>query len=189
MYLIAGLGNPGEKYEGTRHNVGFAVIDELEAKHHIPVQSKEHKALVGRGIIGGEKVLLVKPQTFMNLSGDAIAEIAAYYKIPVEEVLVIFDDISLPVGQLRLRQKGSAGGHNGIKSIIARLGSENFPRINVGVGDKPAQMDLADHVLGHFHGEEKSAIADGILGASKAVEVFLTDGMSEAMNRYNKKKA
>ena len=189
MYLIAGLGNPGEKYEGTRHNVGFAVIDELEAKHHIPVQSKEHKALVGRGIIGGEKVLLVKPQTFMNLSGDAIAEIAAYYKSPAEEVLVIFDDISLPVGQLRLRQKGSAGGHNGIKSIIARLGSENFPRIKVGVGDKPAQMDLADHVLGHVHGEEKSAIADGILGASKAVEVFLTDGMSEAMNRYNKKKA
>lgn len=188
MYLIVGLGNPGDKYEGTRHNAGFSVIDELEDRFRIEVRTREHRALTGKGVIGGQKVILAKPQTYMNASGDSVAELAAYYKLPPEQILVIFDDISLDVGQLRIRSKGSAGGHNGIKSIIARLGSEGFPRIKVGVGDKPQQTDLADHVLGHFRGEDRDRILDGIRDAGTAVEVFLSEGIAEAMNRFNAKK-
>ena len=188
MYLIAGLGNPGTKYEGTRHNAGFSVMEELEDRFHIPIQTREHRALTGKGVSGKEKVILAKPQTYMNASGDSIAELAAYYRIAPEQVLVIFDDISLDVGQLRIRAKGSAGGHNGIKSIIARLGTEAFPRIKVGVGAKPEQMDLADHVLGHFRGEDRDRILDGIKDAADAVEVILSEGIAEAMNRFNSKK-
>lgn len=185
MFLIAGLGNPERKYDGSRHNVGFAVMDELEARFRIPIQGREHKGLTGKGIIGGEKVILVKPQTYMNASGDCVGELASYYKIPPEQVLVIYDDINLDVGQLRIRMKGSAGGHNGMKSIIARLGSENFPRIRVGVGAKPAQMDLVDHVLGHFQGQDKIWIQDGVMDAAAAVELLLSQGIAAAMNRFN----
>ncbi len=185
MKIIAGLGNPGKQYEGTRHNAGFEVIDELADRCRISVTSREHRALVGKGFIGGEKVILVKPQTFMNLSGEAIGEIASYYQVPAEDVLVICDDINLPVGSLRIRRKGSAGGHNGLKNIIARLGSEDFPRIRVGVGEKDDRMDLVDHVLGHFAGADRMAMAEAYQTAAKAAELVVTDGIGEAMNRYN----
>ena len=151
MFIIAGLGNPSAQYEGTRHNVGFDVIDRLSEKYNISVDSKKHRALIGKGIIDGQKVILVKPQTFMNLSGESIRSIIDYYKVdPEQELLVIYDDISLDVGQLRIREKGSAGGHNGIKNIIDQLGTQVFPRIKIGVGEKPKGYDLADYVLGHF---------------------------------------
>ena len=185
MFIIAGLGNPEQKYNGTRHNVGFAVLDELAEKNHIPLQIREHKGLVGKGVMEGEKVLLVKPLTYMNASGDCIAELASYYKTEPEQILVIYDDINLDVGQLRIRSKGSAGGHNGIKSILARLGSEHFPRIRVGVGAKPEQMDLVDHVLGRFQGQEKIWIEDGIRDAALAAELILREGIPAAMNRFN----
>ena len=149
MYIIAGLGNPGGKYDNTRHNIGFMVIDAAAEKYHIAVTEKKHKALIGKGIIGGEKVILVKPQTFMNLSGESIREVIDYYKIEEKtELIVISDDISLDVGTLRIRKKGSAGGHNGLKNIILHLGHDEFRRIKIGVGEKPAEYDLVDYVLG-----------------------------------------
>ena len=151
MYVIVGLGNPDKKYEHTRHNIGFDVIDALADKYNISVTDKKHKALCGSGVIEGMKVLLVKPQTYMNLSGESVAEVMNFYKLdPDEEMIVIFDDISLEPGRIRIRKKGSAGGHNGIKSIIAMTGTQGFSRIKVGVGEKPQGWDLADHVLGRF---------------------------------------
>ena len=157
MFIIAGLGNPTKQYEGTRHNVGFEVIDRISEKYNIDVDAKKHRALIGKGIIQGQKVILAKPQTYMNLSGESVRSLLDYYKVDEEhELIVIYDDISLDVGQLRIRAKGSAGGHNGMKNIIAHLGSQVFPRIKVGVGEKPAKYDLADYVLGHFSkGEAK----------------------------------
>ena len=157
MIIIAGLGNPTKEYEGTRHNVGFQVIDKIAEKYNIAVDAKKGRAYVGKGIIEGQKVLLVKPQTYMNLSGESIRELVDYFKVdPKEELLVIYDDISLNPGQIRIRKKGSAGGHNGIKNIIAMTGTQNFMRIKVGVGEKPKGWDLADYVLGHFSKELKS---------------------------------
>ena len=157
MYVIAGLGNPDKKYQNTRHNIGFDVIDALAEKYNISMNEKKHKAICGKGMIAGEKVLLVKPQTYMNLSGESIAEVMAFYKLdPAEDLIVIFDDISLSPGNIRIRAKGSAGGHNVIKSIIAETGSSDFARIKVGVGEKPEGWDLADHVLGHFSKEERA---------------------------------
>ena len=150
MYLIAGLGNPGKQYENTRHNAGFMALDALADQLGTSIEEKKHKALCGKGLIGGEKVILLKPQTFMNLSGESIRAAADFYKVDPDHIIVIYDDISLEPGQLRIRKKGSAGGHNGIKSIIAHLGTQEFPRIKVGVGAKPDRMDLADYVLGHF---------------------------------------
>ena len=156
MYLIAGLGNPDKKYEHTRHNVGFDVIDELAEKYNISISEKKHKALLGKGVIEGQKVVLAKPQTYMNLSGESIVELVHYYKIdPETEMIVIYDDISFAPGNLRIRQSGSAGGHNGIKNIIKCLGTQEFMRIKVGVGEKPKNWDLADFVLGHFSKEER----------------------------------
>lgn len=188
MYLIVGLGNPGTQYKGTRHNTGFMVLDALAEKHHISVEMKKHKGLEGKGMIGGEKVILLKPQTYMNLSGESVREAIDFYKIDPENVLVIFDDISLKPGQLRLRGKGSAGGHNGIKNIILHLKTQDFPRVKVGVGEKPPRMDLVDHVLGHFQGEDKAAMEAVLPDAVAAVETFLSDGLDVAMNRYNSKK-
>ncbi|MBQ8519381.1 MAG: aminoacyl-tRNA hydrolase, partial [Agathobacter sp.] len=151
MFVIVGLGNPGKKYENTRHNAGFISIDALADKYGISISEKKHKALCGSGVIEGNKVLLVKPQTFMNLSGESVRAVMDFYKIdPEEDMLVIYDDISLAPGNIRIRKKGSAGGHNGIKSIIAHAGTQNFMRIKVGVGEKPSGWDLADYVLGHF---------------------------------------
>ena len=188
MYIIAVLGNPTLQYEGTRHNVGFDVIDTLADKYNISVDARKSSAFIGKGMIEGQKVILVKPQTYMNLSGESIRGLVDYYKIDVEhELLVIYDDISLDVGQLRIRKKGSAGGHNGIKNIIANLGTQNFPRIKVGVGEKPKKYDLADYVLSHFSKAERELMEEGYQKAVKAVEMLLDGEMEAAMNEYNRK--
>ena len=188
MYIIAGLGNPTLQYEGTRHNVGFDVIDTLADRYNISVDTRKIRALIGKGMIEGHKVILAKPQTFMNLSGESIRSLADYYKVDVEtELLVIYDDVSLDVGQLRIRKKGSAGGHNGIKNIILNLGTDVFPRIKVGVGEKPKKYDLADYVLGHFSKAEKEQMDEGYKKAASAVAMILNGEMDVAMNEYNRK--
>ena len=188
MYIIVGLGNPTREYENTRHNIGFDVIDKLAQEFSINVLEKKHKALIGKGIINGQKVILAKPQTYMNLSGESVRELVDYYKVEEEtELIIIYDDISLDVGQLRIRKKGSAGGHNGIKSIIQHLGTDAFPRIKMGVGEKPKGYDLADYVLGHFSKEERAIMDESAGKATKAVELMVIDEIGEAMNLYNKK--
>ncbi len=189
MYIIAGLGNPGKQYENTRHNIGWQVIDTLAEKHGIRVLESKFKGLIGKGIIGGEKVILIKPLTYMNLSGECIGEAVHFFKIDeTAELIVIADDISLDVGSIRMRKKGSAGGHNGLKSIIAHLGHEDFIRIKMGVGDKPAGYDLADYVLGHFKKEEETALCESKKNAVLAIETILSDGADKAMNLYNTRK-
>lgn len=189
MFIIAGLGNPDRQYEGTRHNVGFDVIDRLADKYNIAVDTKKHRALIGKGVIEGQKVILAKPQTYMNLSGESIASLVDYYKIDEEhELIVIYDDINLGVGQLRIREKGSAGGHNGIKNIIARLGTQVFPRIRVGVGEKPPRYDLADYVLGHFSKAEREQMEEGYDNAADAAAMILSGRIGDAMSEYNRKK-
>lgn len=185
MYLIAGLGNPTREYAGTRHNIGYDTITRLCDEYRISLDIKKHKGLCGKGVIGGEKVLLVQPLTYMNLSGDCIKEAADFYKIDPAHIIVIYDDISLPVGKLRVRAKGSAGGHNGMKSIIARLGTEEFLRVRIGIGEKPAGWDLADYVLGRFKTEELPAIREAVSNAAKACELILNEGIETAMNRSN----
>jgi len=187
MRIIVGLGNPESRYDGTRHNIGFAVIDELADAYNINMNIEKHKGLCGKGMIGSEKVLLVKPQTYMNNSGECIREVLSYYKETPDSLLVIYDDICLDVGRLRLRPKGSAGGHNGIKSIIANIGTEEFARIRVGVGDKPENYDLADWVLGHFESGQLDSVRKGIDNAVKAVAVILECGIEEGMNEFNAK--
>lgn len=189
MYVIAGLGNPKKEYDNTRHNVGFDVIDAIADKYGIRVIERKHRAMVGRGFIDGEKVVLVKPQTFMNLSGESLREVIDYYKVdPNSELIVICDDISLELGQLRIRKKGSAGGHNGLKNIILHLGTDGFQRIRMGVGGKPEGYDLADYVLGHFSAPEKKVMAESIAQAVEASVVMMKDGADAAMNRFNQKK-
>lgn len=188
MYLITGLGNPTKEYDKTRHNAGFCVIDVLADKYRIDVSEKKHRGLCGRGVIAGQKVILVKPQTYMNLSGECLREVADYYKIDPEDIIVIYDDISLEPGQLRIRLKGSAGGHNGIKNIIAQLGTQEFPRVKVGVGAKPPRMDLADYVLGHFSAEDQKIMDEAFKDAADAAAMMITDGAERAMNHYNTKK-
>lgn len=188
MFIIVGLGNPTAQYEGTRHNVGFEVIDAIAEKYNIAVTERKHKAFCGKGIIAGQKVILAKPQTFMNLSGESVRSLLDFYKIDEEtEFLVIYDDISLDVGQLRIRKKGSAGGHNGIKNIIAHLGTSVFQRIKVGVGEKPKEYDLADYVLGHFSKEDKEIMKEGYKHAVEAVEMIVMGDIDAAMNQFNKK--
>ena len=189
MYIIAGLGNPGKQYAQTRHNVGFDTIDILADKYNISVDTKKHKALCGKGMIEGQKVVLAKPQTFMNLSGESVRELVDFYKIdPEEELIVIYDDISLEPGQLRIRPKGSAGGHNGIKNIIAHLGTQVFKRVKVGVGEKPKGYDLADYVLGHFDREEQVLMKQVSEEVCEAVQMILEKGPDAAMNVYNGRK-
>ena len=188
MYIIAGLGNPTKQYEGTRHNVGFEVIDRISEKYNIDVDAKKHRALIGKGIIQGQKVILAKPQTYMNLSGESVRSLLDYYKVDEEhELIVIYDDIDLEPGQLRIRKKGSAGGHNGIKHIIQQLGTQTFVRIKVGVGAKPKGWDLADHVLGRFGSNERKLVEEAQERACKAVEMILADSVDAAMNQFNKK--
>lgn len=188
MILIAGLGNPGREYDNTRHNIGFKTIDSLADKYGIEVSDKKHKGLVGKGTIGANKVILVKPQTYMNASGECLREVCDYYKIdPETEVIVIYDDITLDVGSIRVRPKGSAGGHNGMKSIIAHLGTEGFSRIRVGIGEKPSRMDLADWVLGHFPESDKENLRVAMEKAEEALLLLLEDEVDEAMNRFNRK--
>lgn len=186
MKIIAGLGNPTKEYEGTRHNIGFSVIDKLAEKYNISMTEKKHKAICGKGMIEGERVLLLKPQTYMNLSGESLIDAVTFYKADVEEdVIIIYDDIDLDVGKLRIRAKGSAGGHNGMKSIIAHLGTQTFSRIRVGVGAKPKDWDLADYVLGRFSKEELEAIEAGREKACEAAAIMISEGTEAAMNRIN----
>lgn len=188
MYLIVGLGNPGKQYENTRHNVGFDAVDLLVDEYRVPSSGKQHKAMYGKGVIAGQKVILAKPLTYMNLSGESVRALVDYYKIdPEEELIVIYDDISLEPGQLRVRPKGSAGGHNGIKNIIAQIGTQVFKRVKVGVGEKPKGYDLADYVLGHFSKEERAVMEDAFERAAEAAVCMMNDSMEHAMNQFNKK--
>ena len=186
MYLVVGLGNPGKQYEATRHNMGFDTIDVLVERHKIPQGGVKFNAMYGSGFIGGEKVIFMKPLSFMNLSGGPVQEMAAYFKIdPESELIIIQDDIDLEPGQLRIRKQGSAGGHNGIKNIIAHLGTQEFPRIKVGVGDKPPRMDLADYVLSRFSKEDREKMEQAFKDAAEAVEVMIAEGPDAAMNQFN----
>lgn len=187
MYLIAGLGNPGREYEMTRHNIGFHTIDYIADKYNVKIKKLKFKALYGEGIIAGEKVYLIKPQTYMNLSGDSLAEFVNFFKVPVKNLIVISDEISLDTGRIRVRAKGSAGGHNGLKSIIYRLNSEEFPRIRIGVGGKKENTDLKDHVLGRFPKTEISVMEQAIINAASAVEEIIKNGTEQAMNKFNGK--
>ena len=188
MYLIAGLGNPTREYEKTRHNVGFEAIDILADKAGTTVTEKKHKALYGKGYIGGQKVILAKPQTYMNLSGESIREIADFYKIEPENIIILCDDINLSEGQLRIRLKGSAGGHNGLKNIISHLGTQEFPRIRIGVGEKPRGMDLADYVLGRFPKEQQAVMEEAYRAAAEAACMMSEAGADAARPHYNRKK-
>lgn len=185
-YIIVGLGNPGIQYEGTRHNAGFITIEALEKKLGFSCDRHKFKAKVGNTVIGGKSCLVMKPETFMNLSGDAVSEAMDFYKIPLENVIVIFDDISLDVGHMRIRRKGSAGGHNGIKSIIAQCGGEDFPRIKLGVGKKPnPAYDLAKWVLSKFSDEDMEKLGNAAEKACDALELMVQGKIDEAMNKYN----
>ena len=185
-WLLVCLGNPGDKYENTRHNVGFMVADEIGERCNGPIQKLKFKALTNIFTISGEKVLVMKPTTYMNLSGEAVRQAVDFYKLPPERVLVISDDTALAVGRLRIRKGGSAGGHNGLKSIIQHLGSDQFPRIRVGVGEKPhPDYDMADWVLGKFAGEDKKAIDAAVKRAADAVECLIKHGCDKAMNQFN----
>ena len=188
MYIIVGLGNPKKEYENTRHNIGFDVIDKLAEQEGISVLEKKHKAIIGKGYVAGQKCILAKPQTYMNLSGESVRELIDYYKVDeTEELIVIFDDISLDVGQLRIRKKGSAGGHNGLKNIIAHLGHDGFMRVKMGVGEKPKGYDLADYVLGHFSKEERGVMDKAAERATDAIRMMITEDADAAMNEYNRK--
>lgn len=185
-WLVVGLGNVGEKYDNTRHNVGFEVADELAERGRAPIQKLKHRALTNTLEIGGEKVLLMKPVTYMNLSGEAVGEAARFYKIPSDHVLVIYDDVSLPLGKLRIRDKGSAGGHNGIKNIIAHLGTDVFPRVKVGVGaPSHPDYDMVDWVIGSFSAQERKIVDEALDRALDAAECIISRGMTEAQNRFN----
>ncbi len=188
MFIIAGLGNPKKEYDNTRHNIGFETIDALADKYQISVMDIRNKAMTGKGVINGQKVILVKPLTFMNLSGESIRPLTDYYKIHIEtELIVISDDITLPPGQIRVRKSGSAGGHNGLKNIIQNLGSQEFQRIRIGVGEKPRGYDLVDYVLGHFSKEEKPLMREGVEKAIQAAELMLEGNTEQAMNTFNRK--
>lgn len=185
-FIIAGLGNPGSKYEMTRHNAGFLALDLLAIEEGFNIKKLKHHSLVADAKINGKKCLVMKPQTMMNNSGEAIGEAARFYKIPAENIIIVFDDVSLDVGNMRIRRKGSAGGHNGIKSIIAHLSSENFPRVKIGVGKKPtAEYDLADWVLGRFPREQEKVLKSALENAVNAVKLIVDGKTDEAMNLYN----
>lgn len=185
-WLLVCLGNPGDPYENTRHNVGFQVADEIAARKDVPVQRLKFRALTNTVELGGAKVLLMKPVTYMNLSGEAAREAAAFYKVPPERVLVVSDDVALPPGRLRIRKGGSAGGHNGLKNLIQHLGTDQFPRVRVGVGEKPRpDYDMADWVLGKLQGEDKKAVDAAVKRAADAVECLIREGPDRAMSRYN----
>ena len=190
MYLIVGLGNPTAKYAKTRHNAGFDVIDAIADKYGIELNLRKGNAFCGTGYIEGQKVMLAKPQTFMNLSGDSVSALINFYKLdPTQELIVVFDDISLAPGNLRIRKKGSAGGHNGIKDIIAKTGTDQFERVKVGVGEKPKNWDLADYVLSPFTKDERPLVNLAIEHAAKAIEQMLNGDVDAAMNEYNRKSA
>ena len=185
-WLLVCLGNPGDKYENTRHNVGFMVADEVAERQRAPIQKLKFKALTNTFTISGEKVLVMKPVTYMNLSGEAVRQAVDFYKVPADHVLVVSDDTALAIGKLRIRVKGSAGGHNGLKNIIQHLGTDQFPRVKVGVGEKPhPDYDMIDWVMGKFHGENRKIMDEAVKRAADAVECILKSGMDTAMNKFN----
>lgn len=188
MYIVVGLGNPGKDYSNTRHNVGFRVIEDLAHRNGISLNKIKFKSIYGEGFIGKEKVILVKPQTYMNNSGVSVREIFQFYKIPIENIIVVVDDIDIEFASIRIRTKGSAGSHNGLKSIIYHLINDNFPRVKIGIGKKHEFQDLADFVLSKFSKEEVPYIDDAISTASKALELMIEEGINTAMNSYNKNK-
>lgn len=185
IYLIVGLGNPGKQYENTRHNVGWRVIDRLAAKHGITLSKTEHKSLTGTGTISGKKVILAKPLTYMNLSGDAVQPLSHFYKIPSTQLLVIADDLDLPLGTLRIRKMGSSGGQNGLKHILQKMSNQVINRVRFGIGRPPGKMHAADYVLAPFRGDDDILAMEVADRAVAAVETWLTDGIDTAMNRYN----
>ena len=187
MRIIVGLGNPEDKYKGTRHNVGFETINKLAYDFNINVKKSRFRAHIGEGMIGRTSVLLVKPQTYMNLSGESVRAVLQFYKIPPSEMIVLYDDVNLPVGDVRVREKGGAGGHNGMRNIIDQLKTEDFPRVRIGISAKPPGWDLADYVLSRFPKEEWDAMINGVTQAGDAVSLILRDGVAGAMNRYNKR--
>lgn len=186
LYLMIGLGNPGSKFENTRHNVGFDTIDYISAKYGIKLSKIGFKAVYGEGEIEGIRVILVKPQTFMNLSGESVREIVEWYKLPMERVIVIYDDIDLEPGKIRVRPKGSSGTHNGMKSVIYQLQDDNFPRVRIGIGRAPEKWDLADYVLSKFSREDRQVINGSIEKAAEAAVIIAKNGPEKAMNSYNK---
>ncbi len=189
MFLIVGLGNPGEKYAHTRHNVGFDVLTLLAEKLQIPITRSKGNALIGEGQYAGEKVVLCQPQTYMNLSGEAVRQLLAWYKLTPDRMMVVYDDIDLPFGWLRIRPNGSAGTHNGMRSIVECIGAVDFPRIRVGIGSKPAQYELADWVLSHYNTpEERQTAYDAYMQAADAAMAWMKSGINTAMNRFNTKK-
>jgi peptidyl-tRNA hydrolase, PTH1 family len=195
MYIIAGLGNPGRKYENTRHNMGFIAVDLIAEKYDIKIDKIKFKALVGEGRIGGQKVILIKPQTYMNLSGQSIMEIMNFYKEDIENIIVIYDDLDIPTGTIRVRKKGSAGTHNGMRNIVYLLADDGFPRIRVGIGpvakdgtqdkEKARNLDLVDYVIGGVSKSEKELLEDSLTRAAEAAVSIVTDGIDKAMNKYN----
>lgn len=188
MYIIVGLGNPGSKFTNTRHNIGFDVIDALADVAGISVIERKHKAIVGKGVLDGQRVILVKPQTYMNLSGESVRDVIDYYKVDeTQELIVISDDTSLDVGNIRVRKKGSAGGHNGLKNIIAHLGHDTFMRVKMGVGEKPKGYDLADYVLGHFTTDERKVMDEAAKTAIEAIRMMMGGEIDRAMNQFNRK--
>lgn len=187
MYVIVGLGNPGRKYENTKHNMGFLTIDAFAEKHDIKVNRIKHKALVGEGFISGKKVMLVKPQTYMNLSGQSVREIVSYYDVQPEELMVIYDDVDIPAGAIRIRKKGSAGTHNGMKSIIYDLQFDDFPRLRIGIGTEKKE-DMISFVLSGFTGDDKKKVEAAINNSVSALEAWLDKGIDIAMGEYNTKK-
>ncbi len=189
MYIIAGLGNPDGKYRNTRHNIGFDVIDAVAEKNDIVLGEKKHKAVIGKGIVAGQKAVLVKPLTYMNLSGESVRSVIDFYKVDEKnELIVISDDINLDMGQIRIRKRGSDGGHNGLKNIILHLGHDEFIRVRMGVGEKPPKMDLADYVLCHYFEDEREIMNEGARTAALAIETIIAEGADAAMNRYNARK-
>lgn len=186
MYLIIGLGNPGKRYENTKHNIGFITIDYLAEKHNIKVNKIKHKALVGEGFISGEKIMLIKPQTFMNLSGQSVREAMDYYKVDSQNLLIIYDDIDIPMGSLRIRKKGSAGTHNGMRSIIQQISSDEFPRIRIGIGGDRGKVPLTNYVTSGFKDkDEVKLVEEAVINASSAIEMLLSNGIDAAMQEYN----
>lgn len=189
MYIIVGLGNPDRQYRNTRHNIGFDVIDAIAEKNDIMLGEKKHKAVIGKGYVAGQKTVLVKPITYMNLSGESVRSVIDFYKVDEKsELIVISDDVSLDVGQIRIRKRGSDGGHNGLKNIILHLGHDSFIRVRMGVGEKPPRLDLADYVLGHFTQEEREEMNESARKATLAIETVIAEGADAAMNKYNERK-
>lgn len=190
MYIITGLGNPEKKYWDTRHNIGFDVIDAIAEKNDIVLGEKKHKAVIGKGIVAGQKAVLVKPLTYMNLSGESVSSVIDFYKADEKSgLIVICDDVNLDMGQIRIRKRGSDGGHNGLKNIILHLGHDEFIRVRMGVGEKPPRMDLADYVLGHFSAEEREIMDESARTAALAIETVIAEGADAAMNKFNRKRS